>query len=82
VDLKSALSRNKYMQKIYCYQDVVFATMTELFLKQILSTGFSIACGLAVAIFGGFTAMIITWRIATRGSNLSPLINLLLQLLA
>ncbi len=57
---------------IACYEGPILAAVSELFPSRVLSTGISIAYNLAVITFGGFSAAIITWAIATTQNNLAP----------
>ncbi|WP_323118120.1 MFS transporter [Burkholderia alba] len=57
---------------IACYEGPILAAISELFPTRVLSTGISIAYNLAVITFGGFSATIITWAIATTHNNLAP----------
>lgn len=57
---------------IACYEGPVLAAMLELFSKNIVSTGIALSHSLAVTIFGGFAAFIITWLVSTTGNQLAP----------
>ena len=57
---------------IACYEGPVLAAISELFPARIQSTGICIAYNLAVITFGGFSATIITWAIASTHNNLAP----------
>ncbi|UQY33009.1 MFS transporter [Pseudomonas fulva] len=48
------------------------AALVEIFPAKVRYAGFSIAYGLAIAIFGGSSAFIATWLISLTGSPLSP----------
>lgn len=48
------------------------AALMEIFPAKVRYAGFSIAYGLAIAIFGGSSAFIATWLISLTGSPLSP----------
>ncbi|WP_201285450.1 MFS transporter [Chelativorans xinjiangense] len=48
------------------------ALLAELFPAGTRTSGLSLCYNLAVTVFGGFAPFIITWLIATTGSNLAP----------
>jgi MHS family proline/betaine transporter-like MFS transporter len=48
------------------------ALMSAIFPVQVRTTGLSLGYNIAVTIFGGFAAFILTWLIATTDSKLSP----------
>lgn len=57
---------------IACYEGPILAALSDMFPDRVLSTGISISYNLAVITFGGFSAAIITWTIATTHNNLAP----------
>jgi MHS family proline/betaine transporter-like MFS transporter len=57
---------------IACYEGPILVAMAELFPEKIISTGISLSYNLAVTLFGGFAAMILTWLIATTENPLAP----------
>jgi len=57
---------------ISVYEGPILAVFSEIFPSKVLSTGISVAYNLAVMIFGGFAALIITWLIAITGNNQAP----------
>ncbi len=63
---------------IACYEGPVLAAMLELFSKDIVSTGIALSHSLAVTLFGGFAALIITWLIAATGNSLAPAIYVII----
>src|SRR5690606_18745508 len=48
------------------------ALLAELFPAGTRTSGLSLSYNFAVTVFGGFAPFIITWLIATTGSNLAP----------
>jgi MHS family proline/betaine transporter-like MFS transporter len=54
------------------YLGALPAMMSELFPRQMRSTGLSISYALGVAIFGGFAPFIHVWMIAATGNILAP----------
>jgi MHS family proline/betaine transporter-like MFS transporter len=54
------------------YSGVQPAMMATLFPTQTRSTGMSLSYNIGVPLFGGFAPLIVTWLIATTGSNLAP----------
>lgn len=57
---------------IACYEGPILVVMAELFPEKIISTGISLSYNFAVILFGGFSAMILTWLISTTGNPLTP----------
>lgn len=57
---------------IASYEGPILAALSDMFPDGVLSTGISISYNLAVITFGGFSAAIITWAIATTHNNLAP----------
>ncbi|CAD6560784.1 MFS transporter [Paraburkholderia sabiae] len=54
------------------YAGSILAAFSELFPTKVLSTGLSVAYNLAVTVFGGFTPFVVTWLMASTGSNMVP----------
>ena len=46
--------------------------LSEIFPVQTRTTGMSLACNIAVTIFGGFGPFIIAWLIQATGSKVAP----------
>jgi MHS family proline/betaine transporter-like MFS transporter len=63
---------------IACYEGPVLAAMLELFSKDIVSTGIALSYTLAVTIFGGFAAFIITWLVSITENQLAPAIYVMI----
>lgn len=63
---------------IACYEGPILAAMLELFPRDIVSTGIALSHSLAVTIFGGFAAFIITWLVSTTGNQLAPAIYVII----
>lgn len=57
---------------IACYQGAILAGIALMFPARSLATGLSLADNIAVAVFGGYAAFIITSLIAWTGSHMVP----------
>ncbi len=57
---------------ISAYQGPMPAVLSELFPSRVRTTGLALTHNLAVAIFGGFAPLIITWAVSTTHSRLVP----------
>jgi MFS transporter, MHS family, proline/betaine transporter len=63
---------------IACYEGPILAAMLDLFPKDIVSTGIALSHSLAVTIFGGFAAFIITWLMSVTENQLAPAIYVMI----
>ncbi|WP_345817613.1 MFS transporter (plasmid) [Paraburkholderia sp. PREW-6R] len=57
---------------ISAYQGPMPAVLSELFPSRVRTTGLALTHNLAVATFGGFAPLIITWAVSTTHSKLVP----------
>jgi MHS family proline/betaine transporter-like MFS transporter len=57
---------------IALYQGPILSGIGDMFPNRALATGLGLSDNIAVSVFGGTAALIITWLIAVTGSNLIP----------
>ena len=57
---------------IALYQGAILTGIGDMFPNRALATGLGLSDNVAVSVFGGTAALIITWLIAVTGSNLIP----------
>jgi MHS family proline/betaine transporter-like MFS transporter len=57
---------------IALYQGPILTGISEMFPNRALATGLGLSDNIAVSVFGGTAALMITWLIALTGSNLIP----------
>jgi MHS family proline/betaine transporter-like MFS transporter len=57
---------------IALYQGPILTGISEMFPNRALATGLGLSDNIAVSVFGGTAALVITWLIAVTGSNLIP----------
>ena len=57
---------------IALYQGPILTGISEMFSNRALATGLGLSDNIAVSVFGGTAALVITWLIAVTGSNLIP----------
>jgi MHS family proline/betaine transporter-like MFS transporter len=54
------------------YQGAILTGIGDMFPNRALATGLGLADNIAVSVFGGTAALMITWMIALTGSNMVP----------
>jgi MFS transporter, MHS family, proline/betaine transporter len=57
---------------IAMYQGAILTGIGDMFPNRALATGLGLADNIAVSVFGGTAALMITWMIALTGSNMVP----------
>ena len=57
---------------IALYQGPILSGIGDMFPNRALATGLGLSDNIAVSVFGGTAALVITWLIAATGSNLIP----------
>lgn len=57
---------------IALYQGSILAGIGDMFSDRALATGLGLSGNIAISVFGGTAALVITWLIAVTGSNLVP----------
>jgi MHS family proline/betaine transporter-like MFS transporter len=62
---------------IAVYQGSLLSAVCDLFPDQSLATALGLSGNIAISIFGGSAALVITWLIAVTGSNLVPAVYLM-----
>jgi MHS family proline/betaine transporter-like MFS transporter len=57
---------------IALYQGPILTGIGDMFPNRALATGLGLSDNIAVSVFGGTAAFMITWLIAVTGSNMVP----------
>ena len=57
---------------IALYQGPILSGIGDMFPNRALATGLGLSDNIAVSVFGGTAALVITWLIALTGSHLIP----------